>query len=97
MALIGLWKWPKPMIYEVHRKAASRARRETTAVEQDAIAAFRRGAQLYGGYDSGTGSVRFLGTIRARKHCLECHEDQEEGALLGAFSYHVVNLPRATR
>ncbi len=35
------------------------------------------------------GGIRMVGSIRAAKHCLECHSARR-GELLGAFSYEFV-------
>ena len=58
--------------------------RPLNTFEQQALAELRRGQDI----EIGTtpDRIRLLGSIRAVKHCLSCH-DVERGELLGAFSY----------
>jgi hypothetical protein len=58
--------------------------RNLSAFEQDGLKALRGGEDLV--VDSHLNQIRMVGSIRATKACMKCHE-VNRGELLGAFSY----------
>jgi hypothetical protein len=54
--------------------------------ETGALAALRRGEDLV--TQATEACLRLLGSLRAAKQCLDCH-DARRGDLLGAFSYRL--------
>lgn len=58
--------------------------RELDAFEQQALTSLIEGEDLV--TDVQPGRIRALGSLRAMRQCLQCHE-VERGTLLGAFSY----------
>jgi hypothetical protein len=61
--------------------------RPLDAFEQEALAALQQGEDLM--LEGRPGHMRMLGSLRAAKQCLRCHQ-VSRGALLGAFSYKLV-------
>lgn len=87
--LISILKHSEPVAYRSeHLPRMDELRdaptRPLNTFEQQALAELRRGQDI----EIGTtpDRIRLLGSIRAVKHCLSCHE-VERGELLGAFSY----------
>jgi hypothetical protein len=64
--------------------------RPLTPFEKNALASLRKGEELQ--VESTAENIHVLGSIRALKQCLVCHEGQR-GALLGAFSYSLIREP----
>jgi hypothetical protein len=58
--------------------------RSLDAFESESLKALQTGEDLQ--VRHGKNEIRMLGSIRAAKQCLQCHE-VERGDLLGAFSY----------
>jgi hypothetical protein len=43
------------------------------------------------------GTLRMMGSLLARAECIQCHDDKNEGDLLGAFSYRLAPTSAPTR
>jgi hypothetical protein len=98
--LIGLIVNPKPVVYEAPsvnttsgalqmKMPANTTTRELDAFEKAALRKLRDGLDITTSEESD--ALRIVGSIRAKKDCLSCHECKE-GALLGAFSYRLVHI-----
>jgi hypothetical protein len=93
--LVSLLKHERPMVYVSEHLPNMTELRQTPVREIDD---FELGAleRLAGGDDLTTdtqfGRIRAVGSLRAMRQCLECHE-VERGALLGAFSYEFLRDP----
>ncbi len=97
--LVSTLKHPRPMVYASdHLPNMSELRsvqvRELDAFEQRALGLLIAGEDLVS--DAQPDQIRALGSLRAIKQCLECHE-VERGALLGAFSYEFLHDPPLRR
>lgn len=93
--LVSLLKHERPMVYVSERlpnmtELREAPVRELDAFEQRALASLIQGEDLVS--DAQPGRVRALGSLRAMRQCLECHEVQR-GTLLGAFSYEFLSDP----
>jgi hypothetical protein len=64
--------------------------RPLTEFEAAALAKLRAGEDLDS--RSSLNRIHLLGSVRALKQCLECHNVQR-GELLGAFSYELMRVP----
>jgi hypothetical protein len=89
LELVSLLKFEKPSVYvsrELPRMAEleNAARRPLDRFEEHALVQLRSDSDLI--VENGLNHVRMLGSLRAAKSCLECHQVQR-GELLGAFSY----------
>jgi hypothetical protein len=97
LELVGLLKYDEPVVYlsdylpkmDELRDAPTRP---LDAFEQEALTALRGGEDLM--VRDGSDRMRMLGSLRAAKQCLRCHQ-VERGDLLGAFSYRLAR--EATR
>ncbi len=91
LELVSLLKHDDPVAYvsknfprmDELREAKTRP---LDAFERDALEVLRRGEDLK--VQNASREIRMLGSIRAVKQCLQCHE-VERGDLLGAFSYRL--------
>jgi hypothetical protein len=92
LELLSLLKYGEPRAYVSDKlptmdELRDAPTRSLDAFEQEAL------TNLYAGEDvmvrEGPDQVRMLGSIRAVKQCVRCHE-VERGVLLGAFSYRLV-------
>ena len=61
--------------------------RPLSSFETNALACLRKGQDLQ--VESTADRIQVLGSIRAIRQCLACHEGQR-GDLLGAFSYNLI-------
>lgn len=66
--------------------------RPLSEFEADALAKLRKGEDLV--TDAAEREVRMVGSLRATKQCLQCH-DVKRGDLLGCFSYDLVRVDGA--
>src|SRR5260370_2629567 len=89
--LLSLLKHEEPVAYlSEHLPRMDELREAKTrpldAFERDALEVLRRGEDLK--VQNASREIRMLGSIRAVKQCLQCHE-VERGDLLCAFSYRL--------
>lgn len=89
LELVSLLKFPTPAVYLSENLPRMDELREAPTrpldpFERWALLALRRGEDLVVRQEGGR--LRVLGSIRAAKQCLDCHE-VERATLLGAFSY----------
>jgi hypothetical protein len=86
--LVGLLMHDRPVVYVSEKLEMSKLKeaptRKLDSFEVAALAQLQAGKELFARNQGET--VRLLGSVRARKLCLSCH-DTSEGKLLGAFSY----------
>jgi hypothetical protein len=95
LELVSLLKHEEPAVYvsrnlprmDELRDAPTRPLRP---FERNALAALKIGEDLQ--MEATAERIQLLGSIRALKQCLACHEGQR-GDLLGAFSYSLVREP----
>jgi hypothetical protein len=97
--LVSTLKHARPMVYASnHLPNMSELRsaqvRELDVFEHQALDLLIAGEDLVS--DAEPDRIRALGSLRAIKQCLECHE-VERGALLGAFSYEFLHDPPLRR
>jgi hypothetical protein len=95
LELVSLLKFPAPAVYLSENLPRMDELREAPTrpldpFERGALLALRRGEDLVVRQDGER--LRVLGSIRAAKQCLDCHE-VERGTLLGAFSYKLRRAP----
>ncbi|MCI0456828.1 MAG: hypothetical protein L0Z62_07605 [Gemmataceae bacterium] len=95
LLLVSLLKHDRPAVYlseHLPRMDELRAAktRPLDAFEAAELPSLRRGEDLRVHYT--TNHIRMLGSIRATKSCLSCHQ-AEQGDLLGAFSYQLRRDP----
>lgn len=64
---------------------AEAARRPLMDYERTGLERLRRGGGVMWSFEAH--GLHALGPIRASSHCLSCHENHREGALMGVFSY----------
>jgi hypothetical protein len=91
VALVSLLKHEQPVVYVSQHlprmdelRVAGAPVRPLDEVEQRMLAALQRGDDLQ--VLSTRDRIRMMGSIRAARQCLDCHEGKR-GDLLGAFSY----------
>lgn len=87
--LVSLLKHPDPVAYVSENlprmdELPDASVRALNSFETSALIALRRGEDLE--IQRNQDHIRMLGSIRAAKQCIECHQVQR-GHLLGAFSY----------
>jgi hypothetical protein len=92
LELVGLLKHDEPVVYLSENlprmdELRDAETRPLDTFEKEALAALRRGEDLM--EQGGPDRMRMLGSLRAAKQCVRCH-DVERGELLGAFSYRLV-------
>jgi hypothetical protein len=89
LELVGLLLHETPVVYvSDHLPSMKDAKqlptRSLDSFEKSTLSALERGEDIIPSREGDT--LRILGSIRAAKQCLKCH-DVERGSLLGAFSY----------
>jgi hypothetical protein len=98
--LIGLLLRSRPTVYESPniissngwssmKMPADTKSREPDAVETAALEGMKKGNDIT--VHEETNLVRIIGSLRARKECINCH-DCKENDLLGAFSYRLEHV-----
>jgi hypothetical protein len=95
LELVSLLKHPEPKVYvsaELPRmdKLAEATVRGLGAFEEAALARLKEGEDVIA--QATTNRIEMLGSLRAVKQCLQCH-DAKRGELLGAFSYELIRDP----
>jgi len=65
--------------------------RDLNAFEDSALKAMARGEDLVA--EASTNRIQMMGSLRAGKDCLKCHEAAQRGDLLGTFSYELRRDP----
>jgi hypothetical protein len=96
LELVGLLKHDEPVVYlSDHLPRMDELRDAPTRplddFEREGLAALRRGEDLHTA-PGPNGRLRMLGSVRAVKQCVGCHEACR-GDLLGAFSYVLARAP----
>lgn len=91
LELVSLLKHPRPVAYVTKHlprmeELEGAPTRPLTGFERTALNEIRLGKDLC--TEHGPDHILMLGSLRAAKQCLECHE-VERGTLLGAFSYEL--------
>jgi hypothetical protein len=99
LQLVSLLKHDTPRVYVTENlprmeEIVTAPTRSLSAFERSGLRALDRGDDL--STDEGPGRIRMLGSLRATKQCLECH-NAKRGHLLGALSYELVRDPRPKR
>ncbi len=89
LQLVSLLKHDRPVVYSSNVlpsmiEANRPETRPLTAFEEKALKTLREGDDLV--TESSGDRIRMMGSLRAAKQCLECH-DAKRGDLLGAFSW----------
>ncbi|PHS15991.1 MAG: hypothetical protein COA78_04345 [Blastopirellula sp.] len=97
LELVSLLKFSEPQVYVLdHLPRMDQLKADK--VPTRALNEFELGAldQLWTEQDlvisNNKNHYQMLGSLRAAKKCLECHQ-VERGTLLGAFTYHIQHLP----
>jgi hypothetical protein len=95
LELVSLLKHPEPKVYvsdELPRmeKLAEAIVRGLGAFEEEALARLKKGEDVIA--QATTNRIEMVGSLRAAKQCLQCH-DVQRGELLGAFSYELIRDP----
>ncbi|MCH7726548.1 MAG: hypothetical protein IH991_08735 [Planctomycetes bacterium] len=95
MELVSLLKFTKPAVYVSAnlpnmQELDDTQTRPLDLFESDALSRLQKGEDLVP--QATTNRIRMLGSLRADKQCLECH-DVKRGHLLGAFSYVLLRDP----
>jgi hypothetical protein len=103
LELVSLLKYNEPGVYVSRHlprmdELKDAPRRPLNAFEGQALKSLRHQEDLI--VDDGLNRIRMLGSLRAGKDCLECHQ-VKRGELLGAFSYELHRVhpirPKARR
>jgi hypothetical protein len=97
--LVSMLKHDRPMVYASDRLPNMTALRdapvrELDVFEQTSLNSLLAGEDLVS--DFHPGRVRAVGSLRATRQCLDCHQ-VVRGTLLGAFSYEFLRDPPAAR
>jgi hypothetical protein len=92
--LIGLVKHPEPVVYLTDKMPDMTGNNDVPSrvpdvFEKAALEELRAGERLR--IEKRGGRLRMVGPIYAGKQCIECH--QQEGELLGAFTYQLKRVP----
>ena len=86
--LVGLLMHDQPVVYVSEKLKMSELKqvptRELDSFERAGLEKLQSGKDVFARGQNET--IRMLGSVRAQKQCLTCH-DVSEGKLLGAFSY----------
>jgi hypothetical protein len=95
LELVSLLKHDRPVVYAADvlpnmTDAYRPETRELTAFEEKALKTLRKGDDL--ATESVGDRIRVLGSLRATKQCMDCHQ-VERGFLLGAFSWELQRQP----
>jgi hypothetical protein len=89
--LVSLLKFAAPRVYVSNELPAMDRVQESNTRSLDAFEEANLGSLCQGediAVERNGDAIRLLGSLRATKQCLKCH-DAERGDLLGAFSYHL--------
>lgn len=90
--LVGLLMHDHPVVYDKNLIQASKQSldrfRDLDSLQAESLEALQDGAELSMLWNRGENHLQALGAIRAKDHCLRCH-DVKRGDLLGAFSYRI--------
>ncbi len=89
--LVGLLKYEEPVVYLSANfprmdELSGAPTRPLDAFEAEALTKLRGGEDLI--VQEAPRQMRMLGSLRAARQCLDCHQVQR-GELLGAFSYQL--------
>ena len=91
MQLISILEHNPPVAYVVSPPGSFSVAQDTTRdieeTEQSALQRLRAGEDLVITWNESQGQANMLGAIRAKDHCLKCHENMQRIDLLGAFTY----------
>ena len=91
MQLISILEHNPPVAYVVSPPGSFSVAQDTTRdleeTEQSALQRLRAGEDLVITWNESQGQANMLGAIRAKDHCLKCHENMQRNDLLGAFTY----------
>ncbi|MEQ8791516.1 MAG: hypothetical protein RIC55_34955 [Pirellulaceae bacterium] len=95
LELVSLLKHPEPKVYVSDAlprmdKLAEATVRAPGAFEEEALARLKQGEDVIA--QATTNRIEMVGSLRAAKECLQCH-DVQRGELLGAFSYELIRDP----
>lgn len=95
LELVGLITHADPIVYVSENlpnmlELGAAETRALSPFERRAVDDMRRGEDLV--YQATENRVRFIGSIRAARQCVDCHQTPR-GQLLGAFSYELVRDP----
>ncbi|MEX2285805.1 MAG: hypothetical protein WD648_01870 [Planctomycetaceae bacterium] len=95
LELVSLLRHEQPQVYQSKnlpnmQELAEVPTRPLDDFESSALKKLRSGDDLV--VASGSSEIRMLGSLRAAKQCLECHQ-VERGTLLGAFTYRLFSDP----
>jgi hypothetical protein len=95
LELVSMLKHEKPVAYVSEslprmQELGSAATRLLTVAEQKALESLRHGEDLVA--VESTNRIQMVGSLRAAKQCLSCHQVQR-GDLLGAFTYDLRRVP----
>lgn len=98
LELMSLLKHEKPVVYlsgnlPRMEELKSANTRVLTQFEEEALKSLRSGEDFV--IDAHVNQIRMVGSVRAGKTCLKCH-DVDRGELLGAFSYLLQRDPAVT-
>jgi hypothetical protein len=91
LELVSLLKHEQPRVYQSTnlpnmRELETVPTRTLDSFESAALEKLRGGEDLI--VSTGSHEIRMLGSLRAVKQCMECHQ-VDRGTLLGAFSYRL--------
>jgi hypothetical protein len=86
-------KSTKPLDADGQADAAILKTRPLDIFEIAGVAELRQGKDIYIRHKGN--AIRMLGALRATTQCLECHSENKNGDLLGAFSYTFVDTNKA--
>jgi hypothetical protein len=95
LELVSLLKFEKPAVYvsvQLPRMQdlKNTPKRALSAFEQKALKQLEAGEDIV--TEATTNRIQMMGSLRASKQCLECHQVQR-GELLGSFSYEMLRDP----
>jgi hypothetical protein len=95
LELVSLEKFEKPAVYLAEQLPRMQDLKTTPVRDLSAFEA-KALKQLQAGEDvvteATTNRIQMLGSLRASKQCVKCHQ-AERGELLGAFSYELLRDP----
>lgn len=95
LELVSLLKFEKPAVYVSDQlprmeDLQNAPKRGLASFEEKALKSLFEGEDLI--TEATPNRIRMMGSLRASKQCLECHQG-ERGALLGGFSYELLRDP----
>ena len=99
LELVSLLKHAEPAVYlSEHLPRMDELKKARTRplgkFEAQALQSLQEGEDLVA--EASTNRIVLMGSLRASKQCLKCHE-QQLGTLLGAFSYELQRQPAVKR